>query len=58
MKDNPIQLQQQQIDGHVFGDARLEKRGLHYMKRSVKVAVPASSRLAETGPSKWRITGF
>lgn len=27
MKDNPIQLLQQQIDGHVFGDARLEKRG-------------------------------
>jgi len=44
-----MQLQQQQIKGHVFGDARIEKREPYYIKRSVKETVPVFSRLAETG---------
>ena len=31
--DNPIIIHAEKIKGTAFGDPRLEKRGLHYMKQ-------------------------
>jgi hypothetical protein len=58
MMDNPILLQQQYTDGHVFGDARLEKRGRRCMKPSVSGPVAVSRDLAKIGLNKRGITDF
>lgn len=34
--DNPILIHAQQIRGAALGDARLEKRGRHYMRQCVR----------------------